>query len=75
MGLSLPKSNLIFLKKCLDKWVHFNPNAPGLVEWPAANAENQPYQYIDVVTTSFDELTPFDEMVMEYYTNLYGLGE
>ena len=24
MGLSLPKSNLIFLKKCLDKWVHFN---------------------------------------------------
>lgn len=23
MGLSLPKSNLIFLKKCLDKWVHF----------------------------------------------------
>ena len=26
MGLSLPKSNLIFLKKCLDKWVHFNAN-------------------------------------------------
>ena len=25
MGLSLPKSNLIFLKKCLDKWVHFKP--------------------------------------------------
>ena len=25
MGLSLPKSNLIFLKKCLDKWVHFRP--------------------------------------------------
>ena len=24
MGLSLPKSNLIFLKKCLDKWVHFS---------------------------------------------------
>lgn len=23
MGLSLPKSNLIFKKKCLDKWVHF----------------------------------------------------
>ena len=23
MGLSLPKSNLIILKKCLDKWVHF----------------------------------------------------
>lgn len=23
MGLSLPKSNLIFFKKCLDKWVHF----------------------------------------------------
>lgn len=23
MGVSLPKSNLIFLKKCLDKWVHF----------------------------------------------------
>ena len=23
MGLSLTKSNLIFLKKCLDKWVHF----------------------------------------------------
>ena len=23
MGLSLPKSNLIFWKKCLDKWVHF----------------------------------------------------
>ena len=23
MGLSLPKSNLFFLKKCLDKWVHF----------------------------------------------------
>lgn len=60
-------------------WSNFagndDPNAPGLVEWPAANAENQPYQYIDVVTTSFDELTPFDQMVMEYYTNLYGLGE
>ena len=26
MGLSLPKSNLIFLKKCLDKWVHFKRN-------------------------------------------------
>ena len=24
MGLSLSKSNLIFLKKCLDKWFHFN---------------------------------------------------
>ena len=24
MGVSLPKSNLIFLKKCLDKWVHFS---------------------------------------------------
>ena len=24
MGLSLPKSNLFFKKKCLDKWVHFN---------------------------------------------------
>ena len=23
MGLSLPKSNLFFKKKCLDKWVHF----------------------------------------------------
>ena len=23
MGLSLPKFNLIFFKKCLDKWVHF----------------------------------------------------
>ncbi len=23
MGVSLPKSNLIFLKNCLDKWVHF----------------------------------------------------
>ena len=23
MGLSLLKSNLNFLKKCLDKWVHF----------------------------------------------------
>ena len=23
MGVSLPKSNLIFKKKCLDKWVHF----------------------------------------------------
>ena len=22
MGVSLPKSNLIFLKNCLDKWVH-----------------------------------------------------
>ena len=28
MGLSLPKSNLIFLKKCLDKWVHFTPIMP-----------------------------------------------
>ena len=28
MGLSLPKSNLIFLKKCLDKWVHFNIPLP-----------------------------------------------
>ena len=27
MGLSLPKSNLIFLKKCLDKWVHFNSSS------------------------------------------------
>ena len=26
MGVSLPKSNLIFLKKCLDKWVHFIGN-------------------------------------------------
>ena len=24
MGLSLPKSNLFFKKKCLDKWVHFS---------------------------------------------------
>ena len=54
---------------------HDDPNEPGLVNWPAADAENQPYQYIDVVTTTFDELTPFDQMVMEYYTNLYGLGE
>ena len=29
MGLSLPKSNLIFLKKCLDKWVHFNTACHG----------------------------------------------
>ena len=27
MGLSLPKSNLIFLKKCLDKWVHFSTSS------------------------------------------------
>ena len=27
MGLSLPKSNLIFFKKCLDKWVHFTLEA------------------------------------------------
>ena len=34
MGLSLPKSNLIFLKKCLDKWVHFTPCC--LVGWSKA---------------------------------------
>ena len=59
-------------------WSNFakndDPNAPGLVNWPAADAENQPYQYIDVVTTTFDTLTPFDQMVMEYYTHLYGLN-
>ena len=33
MGLSLPKSNLIFLKKCLDKWVHFIvPGRNGRIE-------------------------------------------
>ena len=60
-------------------WSNFagndDPNAPGLVNWPAADAENQPYQYIDVVTTTFDELTTFDQMVMEYYSNLYKLNE
>ena len=34
MGLSLPKSNLIFLKKCLDKWVHFKEMA---VKYPEFN--------------------------------------
>nr|DAP67634.1 MAG TPA: Putative stress-responsive nuclear envelope protein [Caudoviricetes sp.] len=33
MGLSLPKSNLIFLKKCLDKWVHFSWTSDDLKEW------------------------------------------
>ena len=27
MGVSLPKSNLIFLKNCLDKWVHLTQEA------------------------------------------------
>ena len=34
MGLSLPKSNLIFLKKCLDKWVHFRLSDPYLKKSP-----------------------------------------
>lgn len=62
-----------------DYWTNFarnsDPNGKGLVKWPAADAENQPYQYIDVVTTTFDELTSFDQMVMEYYANRYGLAE
>ena len=32
MGLSLPKSNLIFLKKCLDKWVHFRAIAAAMLK-------------------------------------------
>ncbi len=59
-------------------WSNFagtgDPNAPGLAFWPEANAEEQPYQYIDVVSTSYD-VTPFDEMVMEYYANRYGIYE
>ena len=62
-----------------DYWTNFarnsDPNGKGLVEWPAADAENQPYQYIDVVTTTFDELTTFDQMAMEYYAIRYGLAK
>ncbi len=58
-------------------WSNFaktgTPNGIGLTEWPAANAENQPYQYIDVVSTAFEDLSTFDQMVMEYYVLQYGL--
>ena len=42
MGLSLPKSNLIFLKKCLDKWVHF---IYSIVETAKAN-NLKPFDYV-----------------------------
>ena len=39
-GLHLPKSNLIFIKKCLDKWVHFN------IENKAKDISNEEVEYI-----------------------------
>ena len=39
-GLHLPKSNLIFIKKCLDKWVHFKSRAKDVVN--ALRAVNVP---------------------------------
>lgn len=62
-----------------DYWTNFaktgDPSGVSVVEWPAANAESAAYQYIDVVSTTFDQLSSFDQMVIEYYTNLYGLAE
>ena len=59
-----------------DYWTNFaktgNPNGKGLVEWPEANADHQSYLYIDVVSSA-QEMTSFDQMMMEYYSTLYGI--
>ncbi len=60
-------------------WANFaksgNPNGIGLPEWPVVSADAQPYQYIDVVSSTFDGNTSFDAMLMEYYATLYGIAE
>ena len=43
MGLSLPKSNLIFLKKCLDKWVHFKESLKDTVQSALHQIEEKQY--------------------------------
>lgn len=52
MGLSLPKSNLIFLKKCLDKWVHFIVNPHG-------------YQDKEHYTTAYDMYLMFRACIQD----------
>ena len=60
-------------------WANFaksgDPNGEGLAEWPVTTADAQPYEYIDVMSTSMEGNTSFDAMMMEYYMNLYSLAE
>ena len=46
MGLSLPKSNLIFCKKCLDKWVHFRQNLDKQFVGVAYGTDKDAYEFI-----------------------------
>ena len=41
--------------------------------WPAAESVGLTYQYIDTESNSAEELTSFDQMVIEYYKIRYHL--
>ena len=51
-----------------------NPNGNGLPLWPDCSGENNyALQFIDYDSSTWDDLTTFDLMTMEYYATNYGL--
>ena len=70
MGLSLPKSNLIFLKKCLDKWVHFNEmywNDAKNVSASKPKVINYNMRCIEIVSRHLQHILSADKLQHEMY--------
>ena len=69
MGLSLPKSNLNFKKKCLDKWVHFKImlTTPSYVIYlPYHNPINVKFLHVKMGNLCFYLLVFQQVPIMEY---------
>ena len=77
MGLSLPKSNLFFKKKCLDKWVHFTVRITGEMVKDFCDCSRKAYAMSgkDCDTCSWGDLTIGDVGMCEMDEVIKAVGK